>query len=30
MHGREIDGEIPLNDEVRERMEAYLDMYCEK
>jgi len=30
MHGREIDGEIPLNDEVRERMEAYLEMYCEK
>ena len=30
MHGREIDGEIPLNDEVRERMEAYLEQYCEK
>ena len=30
MHNREIDGEIPLNDEVRERMEKYLEMYCEK
>ncbi len=30
MHGREIDGSVPLNDEIRERMEAYLEMYCEK
>ena len=30
MYNREIDGQILLNDEMRERMEKYLDTYCEK
>ena len=30
MYNREIDGQILLNDEMRERMENYLDTYCEK
>lgn len=30
MTGREIDGEIPLTEEIRERMEKYLEEYCEK
>lgn len=30
MYNREIDGQILLNDEIRERMEKYLDTYCEK
>lgn len=29
MYNREVDGEILLNDEVRERMETYLKTYCE-
>ena len=30
MTGREIDGAVPLTEEIRERMEAYLERYCEK
>lgn len=30
MYNREIDGQILLNDEMRERMEKYLETYCEK
>ena len=30
MYNREIDGQVLLNDEMRERMEKYLDAYCEK
>lgn len=30
MTGREIDGTVPLTEEIRDRMEAYLDQYCEK
>ncbi len=28
MHGREIDGEVLLTDEIREKMEAYMKQYC--
>mgnify|MGYP002602092603 FL=1 len=30
LHNREIDGRVVLDDEIRTRMEEYLDKYCEK
>ena len=30
LHNREIDGKVVLDDEIRARMEEYLDKYCEK
>ena len=30
LHNREIDGRVVLDDEIRARMEEYLDKYCEK
>lgn len=30
MYGREIDGEVPLDDAIRRRMEEYMETYCEK
>jgi orotate phosphoribosyltransferase len=30
MHNREVGGAVPLNDEIRQRMEEYLETYCEK
>ena len=29
LHGRELDGEVILDDEIRARMEKYLETYCE-
>ena len=28
MHNREIDGQVLLTDEIREKMEAYMKQYC--
>ncbi|MBQ8513113.1 MAG: orotate phosphoribosyltransferase, partial [Clostridia bacterium] len=28
MHNREIDGQVLLTDEIREKMEAYMAQYC--
>lgn len=30
MHNREVDGEIVIDDEMKEKMEAYLEKYCVK
>ena len=29
LHGRELDGKVILDDEIRARMEKYLETYCE-
>lgn len=30
LHGTEIDGRVPIDDEMKQRMETYLDTYCVK